>query len=57
MVERWSAVSWEEMGILCTFSCYHRLGYLETPAARDLFEEALGRMSYCYEFEVITVSW
>ncbi len=36
-----------------TFSCYHRLGYLETSAARDLFEEALGRMSYCYEFEVV----
>ena len=36
-----------------TFSCYHRLGYLGTPAARDLFEEALGRMSYCYEFEVV----
>jgi putative transposase len=36
-----------------TFSCYHRLGYLETAAARDLFEEALARMSYCYEFEVV----
>ena len=36
-----------------TFSCFHRLGYLETAAARDLFEEALGRMSYCYEFDVV----
>jgi putative transposase len=36
-----------------TFSCYHRLGYLGTPAARDLFEDALGRMSYCYKFEVV----
>jgi len=36
-----------------TFSCYHRLGYLDAPAARDLFEEALGRMSYCYAFEVV----
>ena len=36
-----------------TFSCYHRLGYLETAAARDLFEEALGRMHLRYRFEVI----
>lgn len=36
-----------------TFSCYHRFGYLETPAVRDLFEEALARMSHCYEFDVI----
>jgi putative transposase len=36
-----------------TFSCYHRLGYLDPPAARDLFEDALGRMSYCYKFEVV----
>jgi putative transposase len=36
-----------------TFSCYHRLGYLGTAGVRDLFEEALGRMSYCYEFEVV----
>jgi putative transposase len=35
-----------------TFSCYHRLGYLATPASRDLFSEALARMSYCYQFEV-----
>ena len=36
-----------------TFSCYHRLGYLGTSEVRDLFEEALARMSYCYEFEVV----
>jgi putative transposase len=36
-----------------TFSCYHRLGYLGTGAARGLFEDALGRMSYCYEFDVV----
>jgi putative transposase len=36
-----------------TFSCYHRLGYLDAPEVRDLFEEALARMSYCYEFEVV----
>jgi putative transposase len=36
-----------------TFSCYHRLGYLQAPGMRDLFEEALGRMSYCYEFNVV----
>ena len=36
-----------------TFSCFHRLGYLETAGARDLFEEALARMSYSYEFDVV----
>ena len=36
-----------------TFSCFHQLGYLERAAARDLFEEALARMSYCYEFDVV----
>jgi len=35
-----------------TFSCFHRLGYLETPAARDLFSETLARTSYRYQFEV-----
>jgi putative transposase len=35
-----------------TFSCYHRLDYLSTPGSRDLFEDALARMSYCYQFEV-----
>ena len=36
-----------------TFSCHHRVGHLGTPGVRDLFEEALGRMSYCYEFDVV----
>jgi putative transposase len=35
-----------------TFSCYHRLGYLKTPGSRDLFSEALARMSHCYQFDV-----
>ncbi len=35
-----------------TFSCYQRLGYLKSPDSRDLFEDALARMSYCYQFEV-----
>jgi putative transposase len=26
---------------------------LNTPSARDLFEEALGRISYCYKFDVV----
>jgi putative transposase len=36
-----------------TFSCFHRLGYLNAPSAWDLFEEALGRISYCYKFDVV----
>jgi putative transposase len=36
-----------------TFSCFHRLGHLETAGAKDLFEEALARMSYSYEFDVV----
>ena len=36
-----------------TFGCYHRLGHLSTPEVRDLFEEALGRMSRCYGFDVV----
>ena len=36
-----------------TFSCFHRLGYLGSAAARDLFEEALTRMSHCYQFDVL----
>jgi putative transposase len=35
-----------------TFSCFHRLGYLESAEARDLFEEALARMCHCHEFDV-----
>jgi putative transposase len=36
-----------------TFSCFHRLGYLEGVEARDLFEVGLARMSLCYEFDVV----
>jgi putative transposase len=35
-----------------TFSCYHRLGYLKSAGSRDLFSEALDRMSHCHKFEV-----
>jgi putative transposase len=35
-----------------TFSCYHRLGYLNHASSRDLFEDALARMSYGYKFDV-----
>jgi putative transposase len=36
-----------------TFSCYHRLGYLGTAAARDLFEDALEKVHLRYRFDVI----
>jgi putative transposase len=36
-----------------TFSCYHRLGYLDSAAARDLFEEALQKAHLRYRFDVI----
>jgi len=35
-----------------TFSCFRRCAYLGNAAARDLFEEALARMSYCHQFDV-----
>jgi putative transposase len=35
-----------------TFSCFHRLAYLKTPGARDLFEDALARTCYRYQFDV-----
>jgi putative transposase len=35
-----------------TFSCFHRLAYLESAAARDLFEDALARTCYRYQFDV-----
>jgi putative transposase len=35
-----------------TFSCYHRLPYLNTPSARDAFEESLERMRIRYKFVV-----
>jgi putative transposase len=36
-----------------TFSCWHRLGFLETPGSRDVFEGALERTRAEYCFEVI----
>jgi putative transposase len=36
-----------------TFSCYHRLAYLNTPVSRDLFENALQRTHRQYSFQVI----
>lgn len=36
-----------------TFSCYHGLGYLETPTARDVFEDALQKVHSRYRFGVI----
>jgi putative transposase len=52
MVERLER--WQASGNLhfVTFSCYQRLGYLGSEAARDLFEAALQRMSYCHRFDV-----
>jgi putative transposase len=35
-----------------TFSCFHRCGYLKTPAARDLFEDALQKARTRYRFDV-----
>jgi putative transposase len=35
-----------------TFSCYHRLPYLASPQARDLFESALERIRQKYKFVV-----
>jgi putative transposase len=35
-----------------TFSCYHRLQHFCTPAARDLFEDALERVRRRYRFVV-----
>jgi REP-associated tyrosine transposase len=40
------------MFIFVTFSCFHRCAYLKDPAARDLFEDALARTSYRYQFDV-----
>jgi putative transposase len=35
-----------------TFSCYHRLAYLETPLLRELFEDALQKAHRLYRFDV-----
>ncbi|MGA3223556.1 MAG: transposase [Acidobacteriaceae bacterium] len=36
-----------------TFSCHHRLPYLDTPITRDLFEDALETVHRRYHFEVL----
>jgi putative transposase len=36
-----------------TCSCYHRCAYLASPAARDLFEDALQKAHNRYRFDVI----
>jgi putative transposase len=36
-----------------TFSCFHRCAYLASPAARDLFEDALQKAHSRYRFDVI----
>ena len=36
-----------------TCSCYHRCAYLASRAARNLFEDALAKTCYRYEFEVL----
>ena len=36
-----------------TCSCYRRMGYLNTPAARDLFEDALQKVQVRYGFDVV----
>jgi putative transposase len=36
-----------------TFSCHHRLPYLDTPITRDLFEDALQTIHRRYHFDVI----
>jgi putative transposase len=35
-----------------TFSCYHRIAYLDNPLSRDLVEDALDRMRLRYKLEV-----
>ena len=35
-----------------TFSCYHRLPYLASPEAKDIFEDALERIRKRYNFIV-----
>jgi putative transposase len=53
MVEGLERRQEEEDMHFVTFSCYHRLGYLDAPAARDLFEDALQKAHLCYRFDVI----
>jgi putative transposase len=36
-----------------TFSCYHRHPNLESPLLRDLFEDALQKVHWKYQFDVL----
>jgi putative transposase len=36
-----------------TFSCYHRLAYLDAPLLRDLFEDALQKTHRLYRFDIV----
>jgi putative transposase len=36
-----------------TFSCFHRLAYLESAGSRDLFEDALQKVGRSYRFDVV----
>src|ERR1700726_4576223 len=46
---------WQECGDVhfVTFSCFHRCNYLESAAARDLFEDALQKARTRYRFDVL----
>jgi putative transposase len=46
---------WQECGDVhfVTFSCFHRCNYLESAAARDLFEDALQKARTWYRFDVL----
>ena len=49
----WSAVSWKGTCILSRLVVITGLEYLETAAARDLFEDALQKAHLRYRFDVI----
>ena len=46
---------WQEYRDLhfVTFSCFHRCAYLESAAARDLFEDSLQKARARYRFDVL----
>ena len=48
-------IRYQECGDLhfLTFSCYQRLPYLDSPAAKELFEQALEQMRSRYRFFVL----
>ncbi len=47
---------WQECRDLhfVTFSCFHRCAYLESAAARDLFEDSLQKARARYRFDVLS---